>query len=427
MVGGLLAVVLGILSLCLGWLLISARKRLQRYAGITNVQAEVDLLTTQKKSIEKSNRDVSAELETLKRHLIYVKDEEDLQQCGFYTPRYEFASSKEYADKLDEIRTRQKELIKNESAIVCSTQWTVSGSKAEGRKMINRLVKLGLAAFNVQADNIILTAKYGNIERCEDKLRKIRENVDKLLEVNQCAVTPDFFELKIRELYLAFEYQEKLFQEKEEQRQIRLQMQEEERVRKEIEKAKIEAEKQESMYQVALEKAKKELEKKQSGENQELASKIFDLERLLAEAREKKERAISQAELTKQGHVYVVSNVGSFGEKVFKIGMTRRLDPFERVQELGDASVPFPFDVHAMIFSKDAPALESRLHEIFGGMRLNKVNLRKEFFQVSIDQIQAACDEIGHTVKFTMIAEAKEYKMSIAAESGDTQPQRVAA
>jgi hypothetical protein len=124
---------------------------------------------------------------------------------------------------------------------------------------------------------------------------------------------------------------------------------------------------------------------------------------------------------------YVVSNVGSFGEKVFKIGMTRRLDPFERVDELSGASVPFPFDIHAMIYTKDAPALEAKLHENFGNLRMNKVNMRKEFFQVSIEQIEEACHRLGLKITMTKVAEAKEYRISIVSEADIKQPLKVAA
>jgi len=343
----------------------------------------------------------------------------ELQESGFYEPKYKFQTANDYGDRLEAIREQQKALIKDDRAIVCPTEWSVGGSKAEGKKMIKRLVKLGLSAFNVQADNVILTVTYKNIDRCEDRIAKVRENVEKLLEVNNCRVTTEFFSLKIQELHLAFEYEEKLQAEKEEQKKIRLQMQEEERVRREIEKAQAEAEKQESMYELALEKAKNELEKKTEGQRQEWMEKISDLEKKLQEAHEKKERALSQAQLTKRGHVYIISNIGSFGEQVFKIGMTRRLDPMDRVDELGDASVPFDFDVHAMIFSEDAPSLESTLHEKFDTRRINKVNERKEFFKVNIDEIEEICLVMGLKIQLTKIAEAKEYRQTLGMEKSD--------
>jgi hypothetical protein len=219
--------------------------------------------------------------------------------------------------------------------------------------------------------------------------------------------------LKFQELDLAFGYQEKLYEEKEEQKRIRAQMQEEEKVRREIEKVKLEAEKEEQYFEKALEKAKRELEKKNGEEFDQLQNKIKEMELQLKEAHEKKERALSMAEQTRRGHVYIISNIGSFGENVLKIGMTRRLDPMERVYELGDASVPFEFDVHAMIFSEDAPGLEKILHSHFTEKRTNQVNLRKEFFNISIHQIEQVCAELKLPVQLTKVAEARDYYQTI--------------
>ena len=151
-------------------------------------------------------------------------------------------------------------------------------------------------------------------------------------------------------------------------------------------------------------------------ELEKMNAQIAVLQQQLDEAKAK-ERAISQAQLTKAGYVYVISNVGSFGENVFKIGMTRRLEPQERVDELGDASVPFQFDVHAMIYHENAPELESRLHQVFERNRVNKINPRKEFFRVSLDEIETVARQYKADVSFTKIAEAKEYRQSLAMES----------
>ena len=135
---------------------------------------------------------------------------------------------------------------------------------------------------------------------------------------------------------------------------------------------------------------------------------IEQLERNLQESLESKERAISQAELTQSGHVYVISNIGSFGENIYKIGLTRRLEPEIRVRELGDASVPFHFDIHAMMFSDDAPALEHNLHEVFENKRVNLVNRRKEFYKVTLDEIEKEAKKINPNVEFYYTAESQE-------------------
>ncbi|MEQ9074536.1 MAG: GIY-YIG nuclease family protein [Sandaracinaceae bacterium] len=136
---------------------------------------------------------------------------------------------------------------------------------------------------------------------------------------------------------------------------------------------------------------------------------------------------MARAQLTRSGHVYVISNLGSFGEGVYKIGMTRRLEPLIRVKELGDASVPFSFDVHAMIYSEDAPALERALHVEFDGRRVNRVNTRKEFFRVSLAEVRKAVAKHHGVITFVTVAEAEEYWKTVAITNEDSGIAAVAA
>ncbi|WP_299008848.1 GIY-YIG nuclease family protein, partial [uncultured Shewanella sp.] len=188
----------------------------------------------------------------------------------------------------------------------------------------------------------------------------------------------------------------------------------EQRAIKEFQKAIAEAEKEEKMYRNLLDKAQKELAKATEQNRSDMEQRIAILEQQLAEAEAKEERAKSMAEKTRKGHVYVISNVGSFGEDVYKIGLTRRLDPMDRIKELGDASVPFPFDVHAMIYTDDAPALEAALHREFHAHRVNAVNLRKEFFSVDLNDIKQAVENIASVdTEFKMTALAEDYYESL--------------
>lgn len=189
----------------------------------------------------------------------------------------------------------------------------------------------------------------------EERILKAFEAINQLGTVMQVSITPTYLDLKLDELRLTHEYEEKRYQEQEEQRRIREQMREEERARREIEKAREEAEREEARFQKALEKARAEAARATGEQLQKLNDQIHSLEARLEEAQQQKERAISRAQLTKSGYVYIISNVGSFGQDVYKVGMTRRLDPMDRVYELSDASVPSPFDVHAMIYSENAP------------------------------------------------------------------------
>lgn len=236
-----------------------------------------------------------------------------------------------------------------------------------------------LRGFNGECDASIAKVKYNNIGVMEARIRKAWEAINVLVGVQQCQITQAYFDLKLQELYLVHEYQEKLQEEKEEQRRIREQMREEEIAQRELEKATQDAEREERRYAESLRKAYEEAERAVGQKQQRLLGQIEELQRRLDEAHVNKERAIARAQMTRSGHVYVISNIGSFGEHVYKIGMTRRLDPLDRVRELGDASVPFQFDVHAVIYSEDAPALEATLHHAFQHRRINRVNERKEF------------------------------------------------
>ena len=218
--------------------------------------------------------------------------------------------------------------------------------------------------------------------------------------------------MKLEELHLVHEFQERKQAEVEEQRAIREQMREEERARRELERAQIEAERDADRYGKALEKARSEAEKATGEKQSKLMLEIERLQTMLAEATAQRERAKSQAELTRSGYVYIISNLGAFGENVYKIGMTRRLDPMDRVVELSDASVPFPFDVHALIYSDDAPGLENALHRAFHARRVNLVNLKKEFFKTSLEEIAEIAGQHKADVHFTLAAEAADWRKS---------------
>lgn len=342
--------------------------------------------------------------------------EEDLEftSYGIYKPHFDFDTSEKYKEKIKEVRSRQKELVRKKHAAVCSQEWTVSGSKAEGRKMTNRNIRLMLRSFNNECDSAILKVRWNNVLKMEQRIKKAYEAINKLGEPTKIRITPDYFDLKLEELYLAHEHQEKLYEEKEEQRRIREQIREEGKVQREIEQAKREAEREEKKYQKALERARNEISQTHGDDLVKLNEQLKLLEEKLQEAQNMRERAISRAQITKSGHIYVISNIGSFGENVYKIGVTRRLEPMDRVRELGDASVPFRFDVHAMIYSENAPELENNLHRIFDEKRLNIVNRRKEFFNISLEEIEKAVRENHGEIEFTKLAEAREFRESVA-------------
>ena len=274
-------------------------------------------------------------------------------------------------------------------------------------------------AFNGKVDSALAKVKHDNFGKIKQEI------IDAFALVNyngapfrNARINQSFLDARQEELKWAVSTHELRQIELAEQREIKQQIREEEKARKEIEKAIKEAEKEERLIQKALENARAELANANEEQRMEFEAQLAELEGKLKEAEERGQRALSMAQQTRRGHVYVISNVGSFGENVFKIGMTRRLEPLDRVKELGDASVPFSFDVHAMIYSEDAPILEKELHRRFNRESINKVNPRKEFFRTSLAEIKQMVVNQGITdVHWTMKAEAAEYRESLAIEA----------
>lgn len=205
-------------------------------------------------------------------------------------------------------------------------------------------------------------------------------------------------------------------QKREEQRAIKERMREEQRANKEIERAIKEAAREEEIANKAIEAIRKQFEQASEAERAKLGAQLAEMSAKLTEAEERGRRAMSMVQQTKQGNVYIISNIGSFGDNIYKIGLTRWLDPTERVRELGNASVPFPFDVHAMIASQDAPALETALHRRFLERQVNKVNIRKEFFRVNLTELRQVMDELGIEATWTLESEATQYRETLALE-----------
>jgi len=386
-----------------------------KYSKIIDIDSEVDKLQKYKKDINKNIDDLRVDykkkrelFEELVREAAIYDEEIQMAELGFYKPHFDFGTSELYKNEISRVKQDQKDLISSKQAIYCSTQWTVEGSKAKGNTMTNRAIRLTARAFNNECDTAVSNVRWNNIDRMELRIERAFDAINKVNQSNAVVISRDYLKLKLKELRLAYEYADKKQQEKEEQQEIKRQMREELKLEQEREKAV----KEEEKYNKLLESAKKDAEKATGAKLESLQEKITQLNQDLKEAHEKSERAKSMAEQTKRGHVYIISNMGSFGSDIYKIGMTRRLDPMDRVKELGDASVPFIFDVHAIIHSDDAPALESSLHKKFDQLRLNLVNTRKEFFRVSLSDIEKEVRKISPDAEFIETAEARDYRES---------------
>lgn len=311
-------------------------------------------------------------------------------------------------EKLTIARERTRMLIKDGKASLC--EYVDQERRETARNFV-------LDAFNGKVDSILSKVKKDNYGTLEQKIKDAYQIVNNNGKAfRNAAITGAFLDSRLDELKWAVIVQELKAQEQEEQRRIKEQIREEEKANREFEKAMREAQKEEETLKKLIEKAQKEVSYATEEQKKNYEEKLKELEVKLKVAEEKNQRAISMAQQTKIGNVYIISNVGSFGDNVYKIGMTRRLDPLDRVKELGDASVPFEFDVHAMIYSDNAPALEKELHKKFMLMQMNKVNPRKEFFKVTLAEIKAEVERMNYETKWTMTAEATQYRESQAIE-----------
>jgi hypothetical protein len=414
-----LLVILAITVFVITTFLIKSRAKLKKiedkYSAIIDVDVEVEKSKKQKFDLDleivklrDSYKEKRVVFDKLVREAAIYDEEIQLAELGFYKPHFDFDTSEKYKEEISKVKNEQKEMVSSKEAIYCTTEWTVEGSKAKGKTMTNRGIKLTARAFNNECDAAISNTRWNNVDRMVKRLEKAFDAINKMNESNAIFISTGYFNLKLKELRLAYEYADKKQQEKEEQQEIKTQMREEAKLQQELDKA----EKDEDKFKKLLEKAQIEAEKSAGSKLEALNEKIASLSQELQEAHEKSERAKSMAQQTKIGHVYVISNIGSFGEDVYKIGMTRRLEPLDRVKELGDASVPFIFDVHAMIHSENAPALEKALHKRFDLIRLNLVNSKKEFFRVNLSEIEEEVFSISPEAEFIETAEARGYRES---------------
>ena len=385
---------------------------------IAQISCEKDSFQEEKKNLILQIENLKIESDGLtesikeKRKQIVELDESILlQDFGMYSPIYDFSTSEGYKDRLDAIRTEQKNMILNKKAATCSEVWTINGSEAQGRVMTNQNIKQILRCFNDECDMLISKVKFNNVTAYTDKIRKSFDALNRMNSKNAVSLSTSYLNLKIEELQLAYEYAVKKQQEKDEQRRIREQMREEAKLQKELEEARKDIEKEQKHYSNALSKINEQLEKCDDVEKEVLLEKKAEIEGHLSSLDKAIEDIDYRQANKRAGYVYIISNIGSFGENVYKIGMTRRLDPMERVDELGDASVPFKFDVHALIFSDDAPALETALHHAFENKKVNMINGRREFFNVTLDEIEEVVKaNYDKTVEFVKVPEAEQYR-----------------
>lgn len=394
-----------------------------------------DIVNSKQKDIEKLNNDIDQKnqkvaekdkqisyldkkIKDLNDQLVNVSDEVMYEDYGLYKPRYDFANSSAYKGKLSEVRSNQKEMIRNGEAGTIFNSLTMNGSEVKGRSMQKKNIKQLVRSFNGECEAAINKVTKSNIEMIEKRITRSFEQLNKLNEPNGVRLTAKYLDSKLDEAHIALEYALKKEQEKELLREQRQREKEERQAQKEYAQERAKYEKDETHFQQAKDLLQDKINNSKSEvEIESLKRKLADLQDKLSDIQTKKAKLSDRAENPTAGYVYIISNIGSFGQNVYKIGVTRRLDPMDRINELSSASVPFKFDVHALIFTDDAYKLETELHEYFDKKRVNKVNKRKEFFRLNIDEIKEVLSKHKElTFDFHEIPDAPEYRDTLLIE-----------
>ena len=373
--------------------------------GILEIKEEISKLEKQKGEMSLELLNLGKEITETKAVLIQTQEIAMLQEVGIYQYTSILDTSEGYSEKIAEIRSQIKERnIANGGAIRAAQGWTVNGSTAEGAKMVKEFSKLMLRAYNGEVDDAIRTLKPFKLQAAVDRVNKVEQSIEKLGKTMQIEIDDNYNKLRIEEIRLTADFLAKKEDEKELQKEERLRLKEEEKAQKEFEREKEKLNKELMHHQAVLAKADESGNLKVV---EEAKAKIAEVESSISGVEERVANI-------RTGYVYVISNIGSFGESVLKVGLTRRIDPEERIQELSDASVPFKFDIHAIIFSSDAVSLEKQLHQELDKYRLNKVNARKEFFSTSPGYVKELLTKLSteSILTYKEEADAPEWRIS---------------
>ena len=334
---------------------------------------------------------------------IELDDERVLQDVGIYHYHHPLENAAEYKEQLSELNQRIKEMVKAGDAVLASDLFTFNNSLAKGRRMTSEFSKLMLRAYNAEADNCVRALRAGNVLTAKKRLESSITTIAKLGAMMEMRINPEYHQLRIRELELTADYLMKLQVEKEEAREERERLREERKAEQELAAERAKLDKEREHYVNALQAM--------ANKNDEAA--IADLNERLRNIDEAIEHNDFRTANIRAGHVYVISNRGALGPNIVKIGLTRRLEPMDRVRELGDASVPFPFDVHAMFFAADAVTVEADLHRAFAERRVNHVNQRREFFFATPAEVRTVLlEQVGNLLEFAEHPEATQYLQS---------------
>lgn len=374
-------------------------------------RSEFDLLVQQRNELAEELARLTRQVQDARAALVETDERMLLQQVGYYQFRHPLDDVLSSKQRLDGLRAQIKTAITKRTAVHGRSEWMVNGSLKEGAALVRQFSDLMLRTYNIEADNCVRTVRAHTVDTAAKRLERTREAIVKNGNTMGVAIDASFHALRLEELQLTADHHLRVEQEKEDLRAERQRQREEARAQEEFRQRRKDLFKEQAHYRGLLERSQR---------NGDPAGEAEARERL-AEIGETIEEVEEMAANTRVGHVYVISNVGAFGDRMVKIGMTRREDPMQRVYELGSASVPFRFDVHALVFSRDAVALETALHREFEDHRVNRVNRRREFFRVSLAEVRVALEKVGtnHVVEFRDLPEAPEWRQSQAQQQAD--------
>jgi chromosome segregation ATPase len=401
---------------------------LSRYESLTsreNVERQLDsnihLKQNELEQLEYEQKQLSTQIKALKQQITSFEEEIYIESFGFYQSKYDFVGT--YETELTQNKLRQKQMIRDNQAAICRTSITINSDEKEGQKLSKNMLKLALMIFNSECDSAISRAKSSNIAALEKRINKIFYDLNKYCNVINCEITEKYLTLKLRELDLQFRLECERKEEKIREQEIRTRMKQEEKDRRKIEEEarKIrEAEAREQEYQQQLEEALRQRDFIAEQERNQLEAQIRKLRRNLEEATNDKQEAITRSAMVKAGYIYVISNVGSLGQDIYRICMTKRSTNEDEYIRSMTPEVPFPFDIHFKFISRDASKVLNQLHQRFNDRRVNGVNPRREFFKVPLEEIAQAIEEIRketgaiNNIQYERIPEAYEYRKTKA-------------
>jgi chromosome segregation ATPase len=375
-------------------------------AEVQQLQQRRDALKAETAGVQRvvaETRALLAERAELSGQLVEMREMAILQEAGVYQYRHPLDDALAYKPKLAAVQARIKDAVKAGNAVKGATNWTVNGSAAAGAKMVREFSKLMLRAYNNEADNAVRSMKPYTLESSVARVQKARETITRLGGTMNIRITDSYHGLRVEELELTADYLAKVAEEKDRAREERARLREEEIARREYEREQERLRKELAHYETAITALR--------GQGDDAGASQAEVK--LTEIRDALDGINRRAANIRAGHVYVISNIGAFGVDIVKIGMTRRLEPMDRVRELGDASVPFHYDVHAMVFSDDAVGLENHLHHQLADRRLNLVNMRREFFRAHPAEVRDILARLDASiVRWVDEPEALEWRQS---------------